>query len=170
MKIENGDNAPIGLASPKPSPLSEKKGMVSDQKVHKKPLQIPPARKIVYTADDVKPGEMVVVHLPSKKGRYLGEVRRVWLPTEEAPADTERWIRVHLWGRTGPQAATFAPWWIDGKKRCHQKRAAHHGELWEDICASWLRYKLKFPLEGGELDQRDSDRMKALWGEALKIE
>ena len=85
MKIENGDSAPIGPASPKPFPLSEKEGMVSDQKVHKKPLQIPPARKIVYTADDVKPGEMVVVHLPSKKGRYLGEVRRVWLPTAEAP-------------------------------------------------------------------------------------
>ena len=29
---------------------------------------------------------------------------------------------------------------------------------------------LKFPLEGGELDQGDSDRMKALWGDAMKIE
>ena len=30
----------------------------------------------MYTADDFKTGDMVVVHLPSKKGRYLGEVRK----------------------------------------------------------------------------------------------
>ena len=58
---------------------------MSDEKVHKKPLQIPPARKIVYTADDVKPGEMVVVHLPSKKGRYLGKSGGYGSPPKRLP-------------------------------------------------------------------------------------
>ena len=113
---------------------------------------------------------MVIVHLPSKKGRYLGEVRRVWLPTEEAPAESKKWIRIHLWGRAGPHAVTFAPWWIDGRKQCHLRRASHHWELWEDVYASWLRYKLKFPLEGGELNPADISQMKSLWGMPLELQ
>ena len=107
---------------------------------------------------------------PIKKGSYLGEVRKVWLPTEEAPGETEKWIRVHLWGRTGPEAATFAPWWIDGRKRCSQRRASHQGELWEDVYASWMRYKLKYPVEEGKLHVEDISRMRTLWGQALELQ
>ena len=115
----------------------------------------------MYAADDFKPGDMVVVHLPSKKGSYLGEV--------QAPGETEKWITVHLWGRTGPEAATFAPWWIDGRKRCSQRRASHQGELWEDVYASWMRYKLKYPVEEGKLHVEDISRMRTLWGQALEL-
>ena len=73
-------------------------------------------------------------------------------------------------GRTGPKAVTFAPWWIDGRKQCSQRRASHHGEFWEDVYASWVRYKLKLPLEGGGLHQEDTSRMKALWGHMLDIQ
>ena len=170
MKITSGKSAPIGPASPKPPPSKDQKGDLEEPKGLKKPPRAPPARKIMYTSDDVKPGDMVIVHLPSKKGRYLGEVRRVWLPTEEAPAESEKWIRIHLWGRTGPHAVTFAPWWIDGRKQCHLRRASHHGELWEDVYASWLRYKLKFPLEGGELNPADISQMKSLWGMPLELQ
>ena len=169
-KIASGEAAPIGPASPKAQPAKDYKGSAEEPKVLKKPLRPPPARKIVYTAEDLKAGDMIVVYLPSKKGSYLGEVRRVWLPVEEAPGETEKWIRVHLWGRTGPKASTFAPWWIDGRKRCFLRRASHHGELWEDIYASWVRYKLKFPLEGGELRQEDVSQMQAQWGYALDIQ
>ena len=170
QKIASGESAPIGPASPKTPPSRDQSGFAEPQKAPKKPVSVPPARKIMYTADDFKTGDMVVVHLPSKKGRYLGEVRKVWLPTEEAPGDTEKWIRVHLWGRTGPSASTFAPWWIDGRKRCSQRRASHHGELWEDVYASWMRYKLKFPIEEGKPHQEDVARMKALWGHSLELQ
>ena len=44
-----------------------------------------------------------------------------------------------------------------------------HGEFWEDVHASWVRYKLKLPQEGGELHQEDTSRMKALWGHMLDM-
>ena len=90
MKITSGKSAPIGPASPKPPPSKDQKGDLEEPKGLKKTPRAPPARKIMYTSDDVKSGDMVIVHLPSKRGRYLGEVRRVWLPTEEAPAESEK--------------------------------------------------------------------------------
>ena len=169
-KIRSGESAPIGPSGSQAPPPKDPKGVVGEVKAPRKPPQGPPARKIVYAADDFKPGDMVVVHLPSKKGSYLGEVRKVWLPTEEAPGETEKWIRVHLWGRTGPEAATFAPWWIDGRKRCSQRRASHQGELWEDVYASWMRYKLKYPVDEGKLHVEDISRMRTLWGQALELQ
>jgi len=141
----------------------------SENKGPRKLSKLPPAPKILDIADDFKVGNMIIVHLASKKGNYLGEVRKVWLPVEEAPGETEKWIRVHLWGRTSPGASTFAPWWIDGKRKCYLRRAPQYGELWEDVYASWIRYKLKLPLEGGELQPDDVRAIKELWGHSLEI-
>ena len=92
-------------------------------------------------------------------------------PVEEGKLHVEDISRMRtLWGRTGPSASTFAPWWIDGRKRCSQRRASHHGELWEDVYASWMRYKLKFPIEEGKPHQEDVARMKALWGHSLELQ
>ena len=100
QKIANGESAPIGPASPKVPLGEEQKAKSNEHKGPRKPTKLPPARKIQYTADDLRKGDMVIVYLASKKGSYLGEVRRVWLPVEEVPGEAEKWIRVHLWGRT----------------------------------------------------------------------
>ena len=77
MKITSGKSAPIGPASSKPPPSKDQKGDLEDPKGLKKPPQAPPTRKIMYTSDDVKSGDMVIAHLPSNTRRCLGEVRRV---------------------------------------------------------------------------------------------
>ena len=166
-KIANKESAPVGPAGPG-IPVPE--GSSKESKVPKKPQHTPPARRLVYSSSDFKVSDMVIVYLPSKKGSYLGQVRKVWLPVEEAPGETEKWIRVHLWGRTAPAASTFAPWWLDGRRRCYQKKASHHGELWEDVYASWIRYKLEHPIEGGELHPGDLNKLKAVWGHSLDLQ
>ena len=166
-KIAGGESAPIGPVSAKAKPSKEGKGSVEEPPG--KVPHVPPSRVIAFRADDLKVGNMVVVHLQSKKGNYLAEVRKVWLPLEEAPGETEKWIRVHLWGRTEPKAETFAPWWIDGKRRCYLKPASSYGELWEDVYASWVRYRLKHPVRDGRIHQEDEAQMKALWGRSLRI-
>ena len=148
----------------------DQKEEAKEAKVQPKPMNIPPTRKVAYRADDLKVGDKLIVYLPTKKGSYLGEVRKIWLPVEEAPEDTEKWIRVHLCGRIAPGSPTFAPWWIDGRKQCFLKRASHHGPLWEDVYASWVRYKLEFPMEDGQLHSGDEAKMTLLWGRTLKIQ
>lgn len=169
-KIASGESAPLWSPEPKDPHSRDQKDPGTESKLLRKLPRLPPARKIVFTADDLKVGDMVLVHLPTKKGNYLGEVRRVWLPVKEAPGETEKWIRIQLWGRTSPKASTFAPWWIDGRKRCFQKKASHHGELWEDVYASWVRYRLLFPLEGGALHPKDVAEIHTLWGPSLEIQ
>ena len=120
-KWKKRESAPIG-------PVDQKEE-AKESKVQPKPMNIPPTRKVAYRADDLKVGDKLIVYLPTKKGSYLGEVRKIWLPVEEAPEDTEKWIRVHLWGRVARGSSTFAPWWIDGRKQCFLKRASHHGPL-----------------------------------------
>ena len=44
------------------------------------------------------------------------------------------------------------------------------GELWEDVYASWMRYKLKYPVEEGKLHVEDIFRMRTLWGQALELQ
>jgi hypothetical protein len=76
-KISHGDSAPIGPVSAKTKPSKDQKGEPEDRKLRAKAPNLPPPRKIAYTADDVVIGDMVVVYLPTKKGSYLAEVRKI---------------------------------------------------------------------------------------------
>lgn len=78
-------------------------------------------------------------------------------------------MRIHLWGRTGPDSNIFAPWWIDGRRRCYLRKASHYGELWEDVYPSWIRYKLKRPILNGEIQGEDIRVLQSLWGKAMPI-
>jgi len=55
------------------------------------------------------------------------------------------------------------------EKEMLPQEGPQYGELWEDIYGSWVRYKLKLPLEGGELQSEDVRIMKDLWGHSLEI-
>ena len=81
-KIANGESAPIGPASPGVTIIEEQKDRKGPRP--KKTPHLPPARKIVYLADHFKVGDRIITYLPSKKGCYLGEITKIWLPVEEA--------------------------------------------------------------------------------------
>ena len=110
---------------------------------------------------------MVLVYLKDKKGVYLAQVLKVWMPNN--PYESEEWIRLQLWGKKDSDPEAYTPWWIDGKKRCYQKRAPHLGELWEDVYSSWIRYRLCFPINDGRIHPHDLSQIKNLWGHTLAI-
>ena len=66
---------------------------------------------------------------------------------------------------------TFAPWWIDGKKQCYlgKKGLPKTKELWEDVYAVRIRYKLMKPLQAGRMQKEDTEAMKKVWGYDLQI-
>ena len=71
-KMAKRESLPIG-------PVDQKEE-AKEAKVQPKPMNIPPTRKVAYRADDLKVGDKLIVYLPTKKGSYLGEVRKIWLP------------------------------------------------------------------------------------------
>ena len=73
-------------------------------------------------------------------------------------------------GANGAECVHLCPMVDRCRKRCSQRRASHHRELWEDVYASWMRYKFKFPIEEGKPHQEDVARMKALWGHPLELQ
>ena len=62
-----------------------------------KAIKVPPARKIAYKPQDFKKDDMVLVYLKDKKGVYLAQVLRVWMPNN--PYESEEWIRLHRLGK-----------------------------------------------------------------------
>ena len=113
---------------------------------------------------------MVVVYLKEKKGHYLAQVLRVWLPRDQE-WEMEHWIRLHLWGKAGGDPESFVPWWIDGERQCYlgKKAKGKMTVLWEDVYAALIRYRLDEPIQDGRIHDKDRENMKEIWGHHLQI-
>ena len=159
-KISSGEAAALEATSSEPEKKKEVKKVMSG----------PVPRKIAYEARDFQEGDMVIVYLKEKKGNYLARVLKVWLP-EDQKWETEKWIRIHLWGKTGDHPETYSPWWIDSKKRCYleKKGKMKVGELWEDVYAATIRYRLTEPMKDGRIHKKDIEAMTQVWGHSLHI-
>ena len=74
-------------------------------------------------------------------------------------------------GKAGSNPSTFVPWWIDGRKQCHlgEKGKGKTKELWEDIYAAWIRYRLREPIQDGQVHPEDMKAMRQAWGHDLQI-
>ena len=110
-------------------------------------------------------GEMVVVHLPAKKGTFLARILKVWTH----PSDPTPWVRIHLYGRTAPALETFKAYWLDGRKRAYQTKKPTYSECWEDIYASDILYVLQHPLVDDCIDPRDMQDLDHHWNGQLEI-
>ena len=58
-----------------------------------------------------------------------------------------------------------------GRKRCYlgNRNKGKTKELWEDVYAAWIRYRLTEPLQDGRIHEKDEENMRRTWGHHLHI-
>ena len=91
--------------------------------------------------------------------------------TEESRVGVRTLGSTPVLGKAGEHPDTYVPWWIDGRKRCYlgNRNKGKTKELWEDVYAAWIRYRLTEPIQDGRIHEKDEENMRLTWGHHLQI-
>jgi hypothetical protein len=148
-----------------------------------------PELKKLYSAADLKVGQIALAWLASKRGTYMVKI----LSVRNEKDDPKPWIRVHLFGAStnaakAPKHAEkgeaklnqplldfkvenrhkdrFRPWWLNNRLSAFQERKPGYSECWEDIYCEHILYICQQGLSAeGHLHDDDLKEMNALWGQ-----